>query len=137
MGRYSRFPEQMKRTRKLLALSRQTWPDRSQTDITSGRRVSWRLSSVDLEGLVADYKAGMTSRQLALQYGLARSTVVGLLREHGASVRHPRVSAADCARAVELNQSGVSQVEIARMVGRSPSVIWHVLERAGVIGTRI
>jgi hypothetical protein len=61
-------------------------------------------------------------------------TVLTLVRTHGVAVRHPRLTAAECARIVELYQGGITQVEIANQFGRNPSLIWHVLERAGMKG---
>lgn len=70
---------------------------------------------------------------MAERFGLARSTVIVLLRERGVAVRHPRVNASDVAQAVEWYEAGVRQIEIAERLGRSKSVVWHLLRRAGVL----
>lgn len=74
-----------------------------------------------------DYKAGRTGRELAEQYGLARSTVIELLRKHGVAVRYPRVTPDEAAEMVRLYQSGVRQVDIAARFERDPGDIWHVV----------
>jgi hypothetical protein len=90
-----------------------------------------------VQQLLADYKAGRTGRELAEQYGLARSTVIGRLREHGVAVRYPRVTPAEAAEMARLYQSGVQQANIAARFGRDPGNIWHVLKRAGAFGPRV
>jgi hypothetical protein len=85
--------------------------------------------------LLADYRAGRTGRQLAEQYGLARSTVIGLLRKHGVAVRFPRVTPEEAAEMVRLYRAGVRQVDIAAQFGRDPGNIWHMLKRAGAFGS--
>ena len=72
-------------------------------------RVEQRLSEAQLTQLVADYQAGMTSRQLAEHYNLARSTLIALLKERDVTVRHPRISQTDKARAVEPYPQGMRQ----------------------------
>jgi hypothetical protein len=49
-----------------------------------------RLSGEQVDELVAAYGQGSTGRELAERHGLARSTVIALLRERGIAVRHPR-----------------------------------------------
>lgn len=102
--------------------------------MTAPRRLDIRLDDQQVQQMLADYQAGSTGRQLAERYGLARSTVISLLRKHGIDIRHPRVTPAEQAEMVALYQSGVLQVEIAARFGRDPSSIWHVLKRAGALG---
>jgi DNA invertase Pin-like site-specific DNA recombinase len=135
MGRYSRFANNLKRNKRTLVLRRRTWSDPVEPDRPTSGRVTFRLADADIQQLVADYRAGSAARDLAERYGLARSTVVGLLRKQGVVIRYPQMTPADRIRVVELYQSGVTQIEIARQLGRHKGVIWHVLERAGLKGT--
>lgn len=73
---------------------------------------------------------------MAAQFGIARSTVIELLKARGVEVRHPRMNPAEQARAVELYRGGMTQKDIASQLGRSPCVIWHVLQRQGVVRKR-
>lgn len=132
MGRYSNLTEQVKRTKHLTVLTRKTFPARSDPAPAPVRRVSLRLDEQLVRQLLADYQGGRTGRELAEQYGLARSTVIGLLRQHGVAVRYPRVTPDEVAEMVRLYQSGVRQVDIAARFGRDPGNVWHVLKRAGV-----
>jgi Homeodomain-like domain-containing protein len=95
-----------------------------------------RLAHGTIQKLVAEYVAGIPAAELERRYGLAKSTVLTVLRGAGVSVRYPRLSASDVARVVELYGQGLPQTEIAAQVGRSPSAVWHVLERAGLVGRR-
>jgi hypothetical protein len=93
--------------------------------------VNLRLNEQMVQQLLADYQAGRSGRALAERYGLARSTVIELLRQHGVAVRYPRVTPAEAAEMVQLYRSGMRQVDIAARFGRDPGNIWHVLKRAG------
>jgi hypothetical protein len=131
LGRYSKEVQQLRATRRLLAVSEKTWPDREPLKVVAGRRVLFRLSDADVEQLIGEYTAGSTGRELAERYDVARSTVIQILKAQGVDVRHPRMSDVDCAQVVELYRRGVRQIDIAAELGRSKSVIWHVLRRAG------
>jgi hypothetical protein len=129
VGRYSNYIEQIKR---LTALARKTFPVRFESASAPVCRVNFRLDEQLVQQLLADYRAGSTGRKLAEQYGLARSTVMGLL--HSVAVRYPRVTAAEAAEMVRLYRAGVRQVHIAARFDRDPGNIWHVLKRAGAFG---
>ena len=90
-----------------------------------------RLDERLVQQLLADYQAGCSGRELAEHYGLARSTVIGLLRKRGVAVRYPRVTPEEAAEMVRLYRSGMRQVDIAGRFNRSPGNVWHVLKRAG------
>jgi DNA-binding NarL/FixJ family response regulator len=98
------------------------------------RRVSKRLQAETIERLVAEYAAGATAAELGRRYGIAKSSVLGLVRQAGETVRHPRLSPTETALLVELFRTGLPQKDIAQRLGRSPSAVWHCLRRAGLIG---
>ena len=123
----------MKRVNGAVALQGRTWPDRHTPPIPSNPRVRYRLGEADQAALVAAYEVGATGRQLAAQFGLARSTVILLLKEHGVVVRHPRLTPDEIAEIVRWFQSGVTQAEIGRRTGRDKGHVWHVLRRQGVL----
>lgn len=131
MGRYSKYAEQIKRIKRLVMLAGRTFPARPETMPAPVRRVNFRLNEQRVQQLLADYQAGCTGRELAEHYGLARSTVIRLLRQHGVAVRHPRVTPDEAAEMVRLYRSGVRQVDIGARFGRDPGNIWHLLKRAG------
>ena len=100
-------------------------------------RIAKRLPAESIQTLVAEYVAGAPAAELGRRYGLAKTTVISVLRAADVRVRHARLSAADIARIVELHGKGLPQTEIAVRVGRSPGAVWHVLERAGLVGRRV
>jgi DNA-binding transcriptional regulator LsrR (DeoR family) len=51
--------------------------------------VSKRLSADAIDRLVAQYVGGMTAAELGQRYGLAKSSVIRLVRDAGERVRHP------------------------------------------------
>jgi hypothetical protein len=85
-----------------------------ETDKPIAGRIAFRLTEADVQQLVADYQAGTAAHDLADRHGLARSTVVVMLRKEGVLIRYPKMTPEECARVVELYRSGVAQVEIAR-----------------------
>ncbi|HEY6682701.1 MAG TPA: hypothetical protein VI030_07000, partial [Propionibacteriaceae bacterium] len=58
--------------------------------------------------------AGTTAAELGRRYGIAKSSVLRLVRQAGERVRHPRLSATDTARLVQLYEAGLPQKDIAQ-----------------------
>jgi hypothetical protein len=133
LGRYSNLFSQIAQVRKLLALDRSAWSERCEPESFVPFRVEARLSDEQIAALVAEYEAGVSGRQLASRYALARSTVLALLKERGVGVRYPRFTEAETERAIALYKEGVRQIDIARELGRSKSAIWHLLHRSGLV----
>jgi DNA-directed RNA polymerase specialized sigma subunit len=88
-----------------------------------------------IQCMVAEYAAGTTAADLGQRYGIAKSTVLRLIRQTGERVRHPRLTAAETAQLVALYEEGLSQKDIAERLDRSPSAIWHCLRRLGLTGS--
>jgi hypothetical protein len=82
------------------------------------RRVSKRLPAETIERLVAEYAGGATAAELSQRYGLAKNSVIRLVRQAGKQVRHPRLSSSELARLVVLFQAGLTQRETG---ARAPS----------------
>jgi DNA-directed RNA polymerase specialized sigma24 family protein len=98
------------------------------------RRISKRLDADAIERLVTEYVAGTPSAELGQRYGLAKSSVLRLVRGASERVRHPRLSVTETAQLIALYEAGLPQKDIAERLGRSPSAVWHVLRRHGLIG---
>jgi DNA-directed RNA polymerase specialized sigma24 family protein len=99
------------------------------------RRIRKRLEAETIERLVAEYVTGTTAAELGRLYGIAKSSVLGLVRQAREQVRHPRLSTTQTALLVALYEAGLSQVDIAERLGRSPSAVWHCLRRLGFVGS--
>jgi hypothetical protein len=117
VGWYSKQVEQMSRLRRILRFRPESWPQREGMAYEP-IRVDQRLSAGDKQRMVVEYQNGATGRELAERFGLARSTVVGLLREQQVAVRHPRLTQEEIERAVAWYRQGVRQIEIAKRLGR-------------------
>jgi DNA-binding CsgD family transcriptional regulator len=100
------------------------------------RRGRERLDAKLTAEVVCLYSSGRSARQIALQLGVGRTTVLDVLRRSDIARRYSRVTAAECENVVSLFRAGVSQSEIGRRIGREASVVWHVLKRAGLVGVR-
>jgi DNA-binding transcriptional regulator LsrR (DeoR family) len=119
----------------LLAYATDEPPQQStRRDSRPERRISKRLNVDTVERLVGEYAAGTTAAEVGRRYGLARNSVLALVRQAGERVRHPRLSKSETAQMVSLYEAGLSQVDIAERLGRSPSAVWHCLQRAGLAG---
>jgi hypothetical protein len=70
-------------------------------------RIAKRLPAESIQTLVAEYVAGAPAAELGRRYGLAKTTVISVLRAADVRVRHARLSAADIARIVELHGKGL------------------------------
>jgi transposase len=135
VGRYAKNSHQMRQVRRAADCAQRSWPDRERPARITPRRVTRRLSESELQDLISAYGDGATGRELAERYGLARSTVIKLLKDRGVAVRHPRVSDAEVHQIVHLYQQGFRQSDIAQRLGRHKSLVWHVLRRAGQSGS--
>jgi DNA-binding CsgD family transcriptional regulator len=130
VGWYSKQIEQMNRVSRVRGLRPASWPERVGV-VYEPIRVDQRLSAEDVQRMVVDYQDGASGRELAERFGIARSTVIGLLREQQVAVRHLRLTAEEVERAVTWYREGVRQIEIAERLGRHKAVVWHLLRRAG------
>jgi transposase-like protein len=97
------------------------------------RRVSKRLGAETIERVVAEYVAGASSAELGRRYGIAKSSVLKLIQQAGEPVRYSRLTADETARLVDLYKAGMSQRDIAELLGRKPSVVWHCLRQLGLV----
>lgn len=64
---------------------------RNTNNLPQPWRIEARLDEAQTAQLIADYRAGATSRDLAAQFGVSKAAIVRLLRHHGLVIR-PRGS---------------------------------------------
>ena len=78
------------------------------------RRRKWnRLDDETRKEVAARYAAGETTTVLATEYGVAKSTVVGILRAQSVVVRRQARSGEQASEAARLYDSGLSLSEVA------------------------
>jgi hypothetical protein len=85
-----------------------------------------------LDQIVADYEAGDSTLDLVARYGLGKGTVLKLLRDRGAEIRHQSLAPEELAEAIQLYESGLSLARVGEHFGRDASLIHITFKRAGV-----
>lgn len=93
-----------------------------------------RLSPTAVDGLVNAYRAGATISQLAVEFGIHRTTVAGHLDRNGVP-RHSEQTAWDdeiLKQAAELYATGVSLADVADKFGVDAQTVANRFRRAGV-----
>ncbi|MFW0768901.1 helix-turn-helix domain-containing protein [Arthrobacter koreensis] len=90
------------------------WPRKTQR-----YRLSDRFTPEELAQLVARYQAGEMSTALAREKGIAKSTFLRLLAEHGVASRPRGLTPAKEKEIIRLRKQGMVIREIARRVGCS------------------
>lgn len=96
------------------------------------QRVADRLTDRDVEEILAGYRGGLTTRELADQYSLGKTAIQRLLLDADVPMRKQPLTGDDVALAAELYHSGLSLAAVAEQLETHPSTIWRTLTRAGV-----
>ncbi len=91
-----------------------------------------RLSEETVARIVADYKRGVPSTQLARSLGVGKAGVLGILRDHGVQLRMRPMTDDEVKEAVGLYEEGWSLARVGRQLGRDHSAIRDALKRSGV-----
>ena len=112
-------------------------PNNCRVEATPTRRapVQPRLTTAQVEELVARYNEGATIRSLAHDFAIHKHTVSAHLERHGiprrVSVR--KLGPSDRSEAVRLYGSGLSLESVATRLGVNASTVTRELHRAGVV----
>ncbi len=96
------------------------------------RQVQHRLTSEQVEQLVHQYESGEDMKQLAVRWGLHRSTVAGHLKRVGVALRRQGLSGEQLAEAVRLYGEGWSLQRLGERYGCDPETVRKNLKRSGV-----
>ncbi|NWL12132.1 hypothetical protein DM793_12650 [Paenarthrobacter nitroguajacolicus] len=86
---------------------------------TQRYRLTDRFTADELAQLVARYRAGEMSTALAREHGIAKSTFLRLLSEHGVRARPRGLTPAKENEILRLRRQGMVIREIAKRVGCS------------------
>lgn len=100
--------------------------------IRTPKRKWTRLPASTKAEIVARYEAGETSTALAAEYGVAKSTVLNLLRTSGAAVRRQPLTPEQVSEAVRLYESGLSLSEVAERLQVNQETMRMAILKAGV-----
>ena len=92
-----------------------------------------RLSSEQVQAIVTEYQAGSSSPVLAEQFGIAKSSVLQILHQHGMAIHKRRgMSQEQVAEAVLLYEQGWSMAKIAAEMRVDDSTVYRRLKATGV-----
>ena len=86
---------------------------RTPGEATATRRKWTRLSDEARTAVIERYEAGETSTALAEAFGVAKSTILGILRANSVVVRRQPLTAEQVSEAARLYESGLSLSEVA------------------------
>jgi transposase-like protein len=90
-----------------------------------------RLSEDHVRQLCAEYENGVTTRTIASRYGIGKTTVTRLLREHGVPLRYQGLSPEQAQQAIQLYEAGLSVAKAARELGLPINSVYDALKAAG------
>ena len=113
----------------------QSLPQRKRPLLASAppHALNRRLSSEQVEAIVAAYQAGSSSPVLAEQFGIAKSSVLQILHQHGMAIHKRRgMTPEQVAEAVLLYEQGSSMAKIAAEMRVDDSTVYRRLKGAGV-----
>jgi hypothetical protein len=97
-------------------------------------KLSRRLDPMTVELIIAGYQAGTPSTVLAQQFGIAKSSILRLLHQHGLAKRRRRgMTARQEAKAITLYEQGWSAAKIAEQLQLDDSTVHRRLKGAGVV----
>lgn len=128
LGRYSNHHDQGERLASLLEIV----PSGGSNNKARTKQVQRRLRSVEVSQLIAAYLDGMSARDLAAEFGIARTTVTNTMKRHGVRLHHPALLPHELDQAAELYRSGLPLTAIGERLGVDPSTVWRSFKREGV-----
>jgi hypothetical protein len=96
------------------------------------RNLLRRLPEELVEQLAADYIAGASTRQLASQYGIAKTSVIKLLEKQGVVRPRSRITDEQVAEALEHFQSGLSVKAASIKLGIATTTLASAFRRRGL-----
>ena len=128
MGSYSN-PSVVSRIQSILAGQND---DRPSSRPHQSRQFQRRLSAEEVAELVDAYEEGATQRELAVRFGIYRTTVAAHLDRAGITNRRGAMNPEQVAEAIDLYNQGWSLARIAQRFGMYPTSIYYWLRKNGV-----
>jgi len=105
---------------------------RTPGETTATRRKWTRLSDDARIAVIERYEAGETSTALAEAYGVAKSTILGILRANSVVVRRQPLTPQQVSEAARLYESGLSLSEAAERLGVNQETMRVAIINVGV-----
>lgn len=98
----------------------------------AARRKWTRLDDEERADVAARYAAGETSTALAAEHGVAKSTILGILRANSVVVRRQPMTADQVAEAASLYESGLSLSRVAAELKVNQETMRMAILKVGV-----
>lgn len=130
MGRYLNSSEKVLKLQKLIDRARSENVERIHSPAPTKR--ARRLSSTEIDELVARYHQLRNIRAVARELSLSRTTVAKHLNDRGVETSK-RMSDADIALATQLYEEGLSSMVIGARLGFDNKTIISALRQSGVM----
>lgn len=96
------------------------------------RQVQHRLSAAEAVALARAYQAGATMYELAVQFGVHRTTVATTLRKLGIPLRRQGLHGTELQDAIGLYGDGWSLARLGERFGCDAETVRQALKRSGV-----
>lgn len=107
--------------------------EHSPAKIEPPSRRSWkRLNDAQRADVAARYEAGETSTALAVEHGVAKSTILGILRANNIVVRRQPLTASQVSEAVRLYESGLSLSQVSEALTVNQETMRVAISKVGV-----
>ncbi|WP_448238434.1 hypothetical protein [Microbacterium paulum] len=97
------------------------------------KRPCTRLNEGQRAEVAERYEAGETTTQLAKVYGVAKSTIIGILREKRVVVRRQPLTPDQVNEAARLYESGLSLSQVAKQLSVNQETMRVAIMKAGVL----
>ncbi|MEV7757809.1 hypothetical protein AB0O16_07725 [Microbacterium sp. NPDC089180] len=91
-----------------------------------------RLSDDQRAEVARRYESGATTTQLARDYGVAKSTIIGILRDKDVVVRRQPLTPEQVREAAHLYRDGLSLSQVATQLGVNQETMRVAIIKAGV-----
>lgn len=101
-------------------------------ETTATRRKWTRLSDEDRAAVIERYEAGETSTALAEAFGVAKSTILGILRANSVVVRRQPLTQEQVNEAARLYESGLSLSQVSERLEVNQETMRVAILDAGV-----
>lgn len=107
--------------------------DTQTSHAVAAPRRKWKRVNDEARGqVVARYSAGETTTALAKDYGVAKSTIIGILRANNIVVRRQPMTAQQVGEAARLYESGPSLSQVATTLDVNQETMRVAIMKAGV-----
>ena len=94
--------------------------------------VQRRITGEEADAVVAGYRAGKSVYELATEHSCHRTTISGILKRSGVTMRRTPAREDQILEMVRLYESGLSLARVSERVGFSDKTVHHYLRERGV-----